>query len=227
MEWFRDDVGDGVIAEHAVVGFASANCYIVADERTREAVIVDPGADRPEEVEGIVAEVKRLGLSLRYILNTHGHPDHMWGNDLVKSELGGQVVIHELDGMKLTDPDRNSSTLFGMSVRVRPADRLVRDGDSVDIGDVKLKVLHTPGHSSGGAAFLGDGFVLTGDTLFAGSIGRSDLPCSSEDSTIAYEVLLESIGNKLLTLPDETRVLPGHGPTTTIGIERRTNPFLR
>lgn len=227
MEWFRDDVGDGVMVEHAVVGFASANCYIVADGKTREAAIVDPGADEPEQAAGIAAEVKRQGLTLKYILNTHGHPDHIWANDIVKAALGGEVVVHELDGMKLTDPDRNGSTLFGMSVRVRPADKLVREGDVIRLGGTSLKVLHTPGHSTGGVAFLGDGFVFTGDTLFAGSIGRSDLPCSSEESTIAYEVLIKSIVSKLLTLPDETVVLSGHGPSTTIGVERRTNPFLR
>ncbi|MFH1502823.1 MAG: MBL fold metallo-hydrolase [Candidatus Eisenbacteria bacterium] len=227
MDWVRDDLGPGIQAEHAIVGFAAANCYILTDEGTREAAIVDPGTGDPEEVQAIADEVKRLGLTLKYILNTHGHPDHMWGNDVLKDALGGKVLIHELDGFKLTDPDRNASTLFGYSVRVRPADRLLRDDEVLELGSVALTVLHTPGHSAGGVAFLGDGYVLTGDTLFAGSIGRSDLPCSSEESTIAYEVLLESIRTRLFSLPDETVVLPGHGPVTTIGVERRTNPFLR
>jgi hydroxyacylglutathione hydrolase len=227
MDWTILNVGPGVIMERAVVGFADANCYIVADEKSRESVIVDPGTGSREETEAIAAEVGRLGLRVRYILNTHGHPDHMWGNDLLKHAVGGEVLIHELDGLKLTDPDRNGSTLFGLKVRVKPADRFLRDGEVLELGAIKLVVAHTPGHSAGGVAFVGDGFVLTGDTLFAGSIGRSDLPCSSEESTIAHEVLLESIREKLETLPDETIVLPGHGPETTIGVERKSNPYIR
>lgn len=220
-------MGDGIIVERAVVGFAQANCYILADEASREAVVVDPGTGSREESEAIAARVEARGLRVRYIVNTHGHPDHMWGNDLLKQAVGGEVLIHELDGLKLTDPHRNGSTLFGMAVHVRPADRLLRDGDVLELGALRLTVAHTPGHSVGGVALMGDGFVLTGDTLFAGSVGRSDLPCSSEENTIAHEVLLDSIRKTLLTMPDETVVLPGHGPDTTIGAERIGNPFLR
>ena len=227
MDWTILDAGPNVLMERAVGGFAEANCYIVADETSREAVVVDPGTGSREESAAIAAEIERLGLTIRYILNTHGHPDHMWGNDLLKLAVGGEVLIHELDGLKLTDPDRNSSTLFGLSVRVRPADRLIRDGELLELGALRLAVAHTPGHSTGGVAFLGDGFVLTGDTLFAGSIGRTDLPCSSEGSTVAYDVLLNSIREKLMTLPDETIVFPGHGPETTIGAERTGNPYIR
>ena len=227
MNWVRDELGSGVLVEHAVVGFAAANCFIIADEETREAAVIDPGTDDPRELDAIVSEVRRLRLTLKYIINTHGHPDHMWGNDRLKAALGGDVLIHELDGLKLTDPERNSSVLFGYSVHVRPADRLLSDGETVKLGGIELKVAHTPGHSSGGVAFVGDGYVFTRDTLFAGSIGRSDLPCSCEGDAIAYEVLLSSIRDKLLTLPDETIVLPGHGPSTTIAIERSSNPFLR
>lgn len=227
MDWTRVDLGSGIIAERAVVGFAEANCYIIADEASREAAVVDPGTGLRDECEAIAAETERLGLRVRYIFNTHGHPDHMWGNDLLKSAVGGETLIHELDGLKLTDPHRNGSTLFGLAVRVRPADRLLRDGDVLELGSLRLTVAHTPGHSVGGIVLVGDGFVLTGDTLFAGSVGRSDLPCSSEENTIAYEVLLDSIRTKLLTLPDDTIVLPGHGPNTTIGAERVGNPFLK
>ena len=227
MDWTILDVGPGVILERAVVGFADANCYIVADDASREAVVVDPGIESREESAAITAEIERLGLKVRYILNTHGHPDHIWGNDLLKLAVGGEVLIHELDGLKLTDPDRNSSTLFGLAVRVRPADRLLRDGELMELGALRLVIAHTPGHSAGGVVFLGDGFVLTGDTLFAGSIGRTDLPCSSEGGTIAYDVLLNSIREKLMTLPDETIVFPGHGPETTIGAERTGNPYIR
>lgn len=227
MEWTTLDVGPGVIMERVVVGFADANCYVIADRASREAVVVDPGTESREEAAEIASEVGRLDLKVKYILNTHGHPDHIWGNDLLKLAVGGEVLIHELDGLKLTDPDRNGSTLFGLAVRVRPADRLLRDGEILELGALRLAVVHTPGHSTGGVAFRGDGFVLTGDTLFAGSIGRTDLPCSSEESTIAHDVLLNSIREKLMTLPDETIVLPGHGPETTIGAERTGNPFVR
>jgi glyoxylase-like metal-dependent hydrolase (beta-lactamase superfamily II) len=227
MEWVVHEVGEGVIVEHAVVGFAEANCYIVACARSREGSVIDPGTMSPDETSGIADEVERLGLRIHSIVNTHGHPDHMSGNDFLKVAVGGEVMIHELDGFKLTDPQRNASRMFGFDVRVKPADRLLSDGDVIEIGDVRLLVLHTPGHSAGHIALLGGGFVLSGDTLFAGSIGRTDLPCSSGENTIPYDVLLESIDEKLLTLPDDTIVLPGHGPPTTIGVERRANPFLR
>jgi hydroxyacylglutathione hydrolase len=227
MEWTSYNVGPGVTVRGAVVGFAEANCYVLACDATQEAAVIDPGTMGPEETSAIAAEVERLGVRVRYIIDTHGHPDHMSGNDLLKVAVGGEVVIHELDGLKLTDPERNGSKLFGLDVRVRPADRLVREGEVIEVGKIRLKVVHTPGHSVGGVALLGEGFVFTGDTLFAGSIGRSDLPCSSDDNTNAYEVLLASIRDRLLTLPDETVVLAGHGPPTTIGAERAGNPFLR
>lgn len=227
MEWTSFDVGPGVTVRGAVVGFAGANCYVIACDETREAAVIDPGTMSVDETSGITAEVERLRVNVRYIIDTHGHPDHMSGNDFLKAAVGGEVLIHELDAFKLTDPLRNASRMFGFEVHVKPADRLLADGERVTVGSVALRVLHTPGHSAGGIALLGDSFVFTGDTLFAGSIGRSDLPCSSEENTIAYDVLLDSIKEKLLTLPEETIVLAGHGPATTIGEEKRSNPFLR
>ena len=227
MDWTSFDVGPGVTVRGAVVGFAEANCYVLACDETHECAIIDPGTMDLEETSAIPAEVERLGVSVRYIINTHGHPDHMSGNDLLKAAVGGEVLIHELDGLKLMDPVRNASRMFGFDVRVKPADRLVREGETIAVGKLRLRVLHTPGHSAGGIALLGDGFVFTGDTLLGGSIGRSDLPCSSDESTIAYDVLIDSIRGKLLTLPEETVVLAGHGPSTTIGVEKRSNPFLR
>ena len=226
MDWTSYDVGPGAVVERVVVGFAGANCYILGCTGTREAAVIDPGTTDPDETEAIVDEIRYLGLTVRYIVNTHGHPDHMSGNDALKSAVGGEVAIHELDAPKLTDPYLNGSLMFGLDVQVSPADRLLKDGEVLEIGDLALKVIHTPGHSVGGIALLGDGYVFTGDTLFAGSIGRSDLPDSSADGTIAYDVLLASIRGRLLTLPDRTLVLPGHGPVTTIGEEKATNPFV-
>jgi glyoxylase-like metal-dependent hydrolase (beta-lactamase superfamily II) len=226
LQWTTYDLDPSVVTESAAVGFAAANCYLVGCSETLEGVVIDPGTMDTEDTREVADEARRLGLRIRYILNTHGHPDHMSGNDYLKVAVGGEVLIHQLDALKLTDPVRNASTLFGMDLHVSPPDALLRDGDVIRFGKLSLTVAHTPGHSSGGVAFLGDGYVFTGDTLFAGSIGRSDLPDSSDEGTSAYDVLLGSIRDKLLTLPDETVVLAGHGPATTIGRERKSNPFL-
>lgn len=227
LHWTTYDVSDDAIVKSAVVGFAAANCYILACRRTLEAAVIDPGTMDTSDTEDVADEIRRLGLSVRYILNTHGHPDHTSGNDLLKVAVGGEVMIHTLDALKLTDPVRNGSRLFGMDMRVSPPDRLLSDGDRIALGDVALVVAHTPGHSSGGVVLVGEGFVFTGDTLFAGSIGRSDLPDSTDGDAPADEELIRSIRERLLSLPDETVVLSGHGPPTTIGVERRGNPFLR
>ena len=227
LSWTIHDVSPNALVESAVVGFAAANCYIVGCRETMEGVVIDPGTMNTDDTSEVANEIRRLGLRIRYILNTHGHPDHVSGNDYLKVAVGGEVLIHQLDALKLTDPVRNASTMFGMNMYVSPPDGLLKDGDTVSFGDLSLTVEHTPGHSSGGVVFVGDGFVFTGDTLFSRSIGRSDLPDSSEEGTVADEVLLRSIREKLLTLPDETVVLSGHGPETTIGDERALNPFLR
>ncbi len=227
MNWTTHKVGEGVIVESAVVGFAEANCYIIASAATGDAAVIDPGTPDRLQIEEITRELERLGVKVGLVLNTHGHPDHMEGNDILKRALEAEVAIHELDGLKLTDPDRNASRLFGMDVRVAPADRLLANDEVVEIGDIKLKTVHTPGHSSGGVAFVGDGFAFTGDTLFAGSVGRTDLPCACDADLIAWEVLMESISTKLMTLPGETILLPGHGPSTTVERERESNPYIR
>jgi hydroxyacylglutathione hydrolase len=227
LDWTAYKVDPAVLIESAVVGFAAANCYLVGCSETMEGVVIDPGTMDTEDTTEVANEVRRLGLHIRYILNTHGHPDHMSGNDYLKVAVGGEVLIHQLDALKLTDPVRNASRLFGMDMYVSPPDDVIADGDIISFGNLSLRTAHTPGHSSGGVVFVGDGYVFTGDTLFAGSIGRSDLPDSSDEGTNAYETLIASIREKLLTLPDDTIVLPGHGPATTIGREKAGNPFLR
>lgn len=225
--WTTHEVHPNAIIESAVVGFAAANCYVVGCRETLEGVVIDPGTMDTDDTTELADEIRRLDLRIRYILNTHGHPDHISGNDYLKVAVGGEVLIHQLDALKLTDPVRNASRMFGMDMYVSPADGVFKDGDVIEFGRLSLTIAHTPGHSSGGVVFVGDGFVFTGDTLFAGSIGRSDLPDSSDGGTAAYDVLLRSIREKLLTLPDETVVLSGHGPATTVGVERARNPFLR
>ncbi len=227
MNWTVHKIGDGITLESAVVGFAESNCYIFVSDLSKKAVIIDPGTSDPDEIAGIIAEVERLGVTVEQILNTHGHPDHMEGNDLLKREFGAKVAIHELDGLKLTDPDRNASRLLGFDIQVSPADRLLAEGDEVLVGKTALKVVHTPGHSAGAIALVGDGYVFTGDTIFAGSVGRTDLPCSCDEKDIAWEVLMDSIRDKIMVLPDDTILLPGHGPSTTIGHERSHNPYVK
>lgn len=226
LAWTTYEVNPNAIIESAVVGFAAANCYIVGCAETLECVVVDPGTMDAEDTAAIVDEIGRLELRVKYILNTHGHPDHMSGNDHLKAAVGGEVLIHELDAPKLTSPVLNASRLFGMDMSVSAPDGNIKDGDVISFGRLSLTVAHTPGHSLGGVVFVGEGYVFTGDTLFFRSIGRSDLPDSSEEGTDAHEVLLRSIRDKLLTLPDETVVLSGHGSASTIGQERTLNPFL-
>jgi glyoxylase-like metal-dependent hydrolase (beta-lactamase superfamily II) len=226
LSWTTYEINPNVIIESAVVGFAAANCYIVGCAETLEGVVIDPGTMSTEDTAELAEEIRRLGLSVKYILNTHGHPDHISGNDHLKAAVGGEVLIHELEAPKLTSPTLNASRLFGMDMSVSAPDGTVKDGDVVSFGNLSLTVAHTPGHSIGGVVFVGAGYVFTGDTLFFRSIGRSDLPDSSEEGTDAYEVLLRSIREKLLTLPDDTVVLSGHGAPSTIGQERGLNPFL-
>lgn len=205
-----------------VVGPISTNCYIVFCERTREAVVIDPGFDRFDE-DIVLGKIRELGLSVKYIINTHGHIDHISGNAKLKRETGAKIAVHADDAEMLIDPSKNYfiGALFS-TYGVSPPDILLKDGDEIRVGDIRIRVLHTPGHTPGSISLYieEEGVVFTGDTLFAGSIGRTDLPGSS------HEKIMRSIREKLLSLPDETRVYPGHGPETTIGIERRENVFL-
>jgi len=199
------------------VGAYQANCYLVFDEETKEALIIDPGAQGRE----IMAQVQKLGLNVKYIVNTHGHSDHIGANQYVKEATGAPLLIHEADAPMLTSPAKNLSIYFGEDINKPPADRLLKDGDVVEAGSLKFKVLHTPGHTRGGICLVGQEVCFSGDTLFAMSVGRSDFPGGS------HETLINSIKTKLMTLDDETVVFPGHGPYTTIGQEKAGNPFLR
>lgn len=199
-----------------VVGPLQVNCYIVSDEKTREAIIIDPGDD----AEDILELVSSKGLKVRYLVNTHAHFDHVGANKKLKDATGAELLIHQEDD-KLLGNTSGQARMFGMTAPSSPkADRYVKHGEVIRIGSLSLTVLHTPGHSAGGISLAGDGVVFTGDALFAGSIGRTDLPGGD------LMTLITSIRTNLLTLPDETVVLSGHGPQSTIGEERRENPFL-
>lgn len=209
-----------MILNMLTVGTLFTNCYIVGCPETLEGLIIDPGFDQNSEADKVLKQVDQHHLKVKYIVNTHGHPDHTAGNGILKEATGVPILIHEFDASKLTDASKNLSGLFGLRVMSPPADRMLREGDVVQVGNVKLKVLHTPGHSRGSISLLGENVVFTGDTLFAGSIGRYDFPDAS------FEEIMSSI-KRLAMLPDHMKVYPGHGPTSTIGKEKRSNPFLQ
>lgn len=205
-----------MIVARLVVGPLSVNCYLLGCESTKEAVVIDPG-DNPEEIMKII---ENKGLSLRHILATHGHFDHVGAVRRLQVLTSAPFSIHKED-LGLLESLQEQAEFFGCTGVERPSvDRFIDEGDTVQIGKGILSVLHTPGHSRGGVCYLMDGMVFVGDTLFAGSVGRTDFPGCSQ------QVLLESIRDKLLPLGNEMKVYPGHGPSTTLGIEARTNPFL-
>jgi glyoxylase-like metal-dependent hydrolase (beta-lactamase superfamily II) len=196
-------------------------CYMVADKSTGKCSLIDPAFDTKK----ILEEVKRKGYQVTSIINTHCHADHTAGNRAVKEKTGAKILIHELDAKALERTmNRVFSGLLGGKGSPRP-DILLKDGDIIDIGKESLKVLHTPGHSRGGICLYTDGNVFTGDTLFVGAVGRTDLSGGSAD------ILLQSIREKIYSLPDDTIVWPGHDygefPYSTVERERKMNPFTK
>jgi glyoxylase-like metal-dependent hydrolase (beta-lactamase superfamily II) len=206
--------------EQVKVGYMDVFCYIVSCPVKKEALVIDPGGNE----EDIVERIDKNGLVLKYIVNTHGHADHTCGNAKMKDLTGAQIIMHEEDDKVFNSPE-GQVMARQMGFALSPhADIFVKDGDEISIGDVTLNVIHTPGHSPGGICLLGDGNLFTGDTLFVGGIGRTDLPGSSAAQ------FMNSINKRLLTLPVDTIVWPGHDygdrPSSTIGREKITNPFL-
>jgi hydroxyacylglutathione hydrolase len=192
------------------------NCYLVHPRGSSDAVIVDPG----EESELILAEVTRRGLRISAIWLTHAHIDHVMGLAAVKEATRAPISLHPAD-RPLYDNAPAQGLWFGLRIAPLPVPEVeLRHGDVLALGDVTIEVRHVPGHSPGHVVFVAPGVVIDGDVLFAGSIGRTDLPGGD------LETLLDGIRRELLTLPDETVVYSGHGPATTIGEERRNNPFL-
>jgi hydroxyacylglutathione hydrolase len=206
-----------MILKALAVGPFASNCYIVGSS-SKHGMIIDPGA----EAKLILKTVKDLGLTIPLIVVTHAHIDHIGALAPVKESTGAKLAIHEAEGGgSLGMFSRMLSSVTGGSFSQPPKpDKLLKDGDTIDIDDLSFTVLHTPGHSPGGISLYGHGIVFSGDTLFNYGIGRTDFPGCS------YEQIMDSIHNRLMILPDETIVYPGHGPSTTIGEERRGNPFL-
>jgi glyoxylase-like metal-dependent hydrolase (beta-lactamase superfamily II) len=198
-------------------GIYAANCYIIYPEDKKEGIVLDPGGD----VEDIITAIDSNGLNIKYIILTHGHADHIGGVKGLKNKLGVPVMIHEKDRELLVDGDKNLSSVMAMAtVEIEP-DVLLKDGDKIEFGGLTAEVIHTPGHTPGGICLkIGDN-LFTGDTLFAGSIGRTDFLGGS------YEEIIKSIKEKLIIYPDNTQVYPGHGPSSTIKNEKSSNPFLR
>ncbi len=200
------------------VGPLATNCYLIADENTHEAAIIDPGGD----MEAVIESIEAGSLKPVYLLLTHGHADHLLGVNELLERYDLELCIHEKDAGKLTDPEKNISAFIGYGVVVPEADRLLKNNDILKLGEMAIKVLSTPGHTKGGVSYYveSEGVVFTGDTLFCQSIGRADFPDSS------FPDLSSSIRARLYSLPKETEVYPGHGPSTVIGYERENNPFV-
>jgi len=204
-----------LIVRKLVVGPYTSNCYIAGSEATGEGMIIDPGANAKE----ILRAVEKLGLTIKLIVLTHRHPDHVGAAAQVKEATGAGMAAHAECARYLP---QSPSYVYESSFEGAPkAERILEEGDRIDIGDLHFTVLHTPGHTPCGISIYGEGHVFTGDTLFNYGIGRYDLIDSDYDS------LINGIKTKLLTLPPETIVHPGHGPDSTISTEKRANPFLK
>jgi hydroxyacylglutathione hydrolase len=202
------------------VGHMEVFCYLIYDEKSGEGVLIDPAGDENR----LLNMLSEKGVKLRYIFNTHGHADHTCGNDHLREKTGAKVVMHALDDDFFQLPQsRQWAEMMGFCA-ARPADVRVRDGDELSFGGIVAKFIHTPGHTPGACCILIDGNLFTGDTLFVGAVGRTDLPGAS------FPQLLESLQNKLLVLPPQTVVWPGHDygdqPTSTIAREMETNPYI-
>ena len=205
-----------MIIKALAVGPIMANCFVVGCQETLEAVVIDPG-DEPDKILQSVAD---LNLKVRNILNTHGHFDHVSANKGINAATGAPILIHALDAPMLQQISA-SAAKWGLTAQDSPPpDRTIDEGDTITFGNITLQVLHTPGHTPGGISFLADGHVFVGDTLFAGSIGRTDFPGGD------FRTLKSSIQDKLFVLEDDVRVHTGHGPDTTIGQEKQYNPFV-
>lgn len=206
-----------MIIKNLNVGPLMTNCYILGCEDTKEAVVIDPGGD----ANNILKALSDDNLTLVHIINTHGHFDHVGGNKRLKEVTSAKIVIHAEDAPMLEHLSSAAATFGVSSEDSPPPDTLVKDGDTIKFGNEELKVIHTPGHSPGGICLLTGDMIFVGDTLFQMSIGRTDLPGGS------YDELINSIKTKLLVLDGGIKVFSGHTPPTSIGFEKKSNPFLR
>jgi len=192
------------------------NCYLVYDDTSRQAIVVDPG----EEASVIVEKIDKFQLNVIQIILTHGHGDHISAVDTVRNKYSVEVAIGKDDAEMLTNATLNLSEALGIPFTLNPAEVLLSEGDTITVDKHVLKVVDTPGHTAGGITLVGNGFVISGDLIFAGSIGRTDLPGGD------YNTIIDSIKQKVIILDDKTVIYPGHGPKTNVGQEKIFNPFL-
>jgi hydroxyacylglutathione hydrolase len=207
-----------MIQKGLIVGLLEVNCYILGDEDTREAVVIDPGGD-----EDAILEVLNYNkFQLKLIIDTHGHFDHVDANQPLKEATGAKIAIHELDAPALSQPSQEALFFTGNRLRRSEADILLKEGDTLTFGKYRLQVLHTPGHTPGSISLVleNHNYVYVGDLLFAGSIGRTDFPGGD------YNALINAVRTKIFPLGDNYIVYPGHGPVTTVAQERKYNPFF-
>ncbi len=193
------------------------NTWLLWNDVTHDAILIDPAAPNQE----LIDIIKERNLKITAIVNTHGHGDHIGGNPFFKAAFDCPIMIHEDDAKMLIDNKKNLSEFMGTPLPGYPADRLLKDDDIIMMGENKIRVIHTPGHTPGGICLLVDKLLISGDTLFEMSIGRTDFPGGS------HQKIIDSIRDKLFVLPEDTVVFPGHGPRTSIGMETQNNPFLR
>ena len=206
-----------IIVHGIVVGAFQENCWVIGNRRTGDAICVDPG-DQPDE---ILAMAKDMGVSIRYIANSHAHIDHVLGVRGVIEATGAKFLLHASDLELLRNTASSARRWTGTEIANPPdPDGFLADGDEIDVDGLKARVIHTPGHTTGSVSFYANGILFAGDTLFAGSIGRTDLQGGD------FDTLIESIALLMRELPPETVVASGHGPATTLERERATNPFL-
>lgn len=196
-----------------VVGMLEANCYLVACKKTKKALIIDPGSE--EEIGLILDTIRKNDFVLEYIINTHGHYDHIAGNRKLKSLTSAKILIHKLDAEMLVDKGKNLSILSGSDLISPPADQFLKEGTEISLGLLYFKIIHTPGHSAGSVCLEAENIVFTGDTLFAQGIGRTDLPGGSHPD------IIKSIKEKLFQLDERKKIYPGHGPASTIREEKK------
>ncbi len=207
-----------IVVRGIVVGSFMENCWVIGNRRTGEAICVDPG-DQPDEV---LAMARDMGVRIKYIANSHAHIDHILGVGAIRDATGAKFLLHAGDLELARNTAATAKGWMGIDIPNPPdPDAFLDDNDDIDVDGLKLKVLHTPGHTRGSVCFYANGIVFAGDTLFQGSIGRTDLPGGDYDEEMA------SIVERLLVLPDDTIVLPGHNDQTTIGHERQRNPYVR
>lgn len=206
-----------MILETLELGDLQTNCYILGCNQTREALVIDPAA----EAERIFAVLEKHGLRLTTIVFTHAHADHIAASGELKKATGAKILLHRDDAPLLADPQKNLTSWVDANLVLPSADELLNDGDKVEVGaEIRLEVLHTPGHTPGGICLLGAGLLFSGDTLFAGAVGRHDLFGGD------FKALIASLMNRLKPLPDDTKVYSGHGPESTMGIEKQENLYL-